>query len=821
VDLSIEELARDAIERHRALKLAEANEAETRIKLIDVILYRLLGWSHDDISLEERTDAQDGSIKYCDYIVRTGNTSFVIEAKKIGRTFSHVSSKRRIKLTRSELTGDLGEAVNQTRQYCIDKNIPFGVTTNGAQWVIFPAVRIDGVSFASSSAVVFDSIESSLGTDFNEFRDLLSREAVVNGSLEQHLLGRNRDQIEARRLKVYFTSGTRPSNPLLPLIEEAITASFTDSFIDKDDELLQRAYVQTAERARFDTRIQMHLSKQDPLFSSAPARPMRRKDSKSLVNKLDRSNAKALPVAIFVLGQVGAGKTTFLKYTRRITAADFFRERNDQAYPHWIYIDFRGFSPGDSPFDFLYASIFEYVKRDSYFSEYNRAIRSAYSDEIEALKRGPMALLATNQEAFDTKVTEIMAKDYTDVRPYVDKLLTYASTKVPVFLVIDNVDQIEDEQVQARIFSDGMALAVKLGTNIVLTMRESTFVNHRHSSLFDAFDFDPVVIEHPDIQAVLARRLNIARQLLSGKRGEFRAENGALIRLDDLGMFFEIVQKSLLGTAVGSRIGVLANGDVRMALRLTRQFLERGYSDPGKAIEFYKNDNTYTLPPHEAFRAILIGNEVVYDEDRAAVANPFDSRLSKTSDQMLRLFILAALVRMSSEASFRNLPAKGIFKSIRTIGFPDEHVMSVLSDLCRYRFLYTSSHAPPDLSSSFYPSKLGGYVVRELVGDFTFVENVMMDTFIADETVWSKLSDLTESIQNERKIVERIKLRVDRNKEFYRYLMSLYEPLNEDAVRRGLSAEWCTNPLNERKKDFNRNCQRVLASAKRLYGSGR
>ncbi len=45
---------KEIIERHDQLKLEDANEAETRKKLIDRVVADVLGWTDNDISYEER-----------------------------------------------------------------------------------------------------------------------------------------------------------------------------------------------------------------------------------------------------------------------------------------------------------------------------------------------------------------------------------------------------------------------------------------------------------------------------------------------------------------------------------------------------------------------------------------------------------------------------------------------------------------------------------------------------------------------------------------------------------------------------------------------
>lgn len=818
-DLIIQQTISELLEKHRHLVLHDANEAETREKLINRILYEILGWVPDDVSFEERV-SEDGKTKYADYIIRTANTAFLLEAKRIGDGFLEVPSKRRVKLTGQIIQGKTGDAIRQARDYCRTKSIAYAVVTNGAQWIIFPAVRTDQVDFASSSAVVFDSLERALGSEHEFFHSLLSREGVINGILETELIGRNEDQLEERRLKAFFKSTyTKPVNPIYPLIESAIVASFTDSIIDKDDDLLDKCYVKTAERIKFDNRIQMHLNKREPLFNSQPKRPMKKKEATALADALSNAITSLRPIAVLILGPVGAGKTTFLHYTKRISAKAFFEKRLDKEYPHWIEADFRKFSQNESPVDFLVGRIFQYLKDDPFFSDYNRAIRSAYKIDIDTLKKGPMYLVAQDEKSFNEKIAQVITQDYNNVKPYVEKLITYASTKTPVFLVVDNIDQFESEKIQSDIFADAIALASRLGMNLVVSMRESTYVRHRHSPTFDAFDFDPIQLEPPQIPPILSRRFFVARQLLSGISGEFTALNGALFKVNDLSIFINLVQESVLGTEVGHRIDVLANNDVRLALRMTREFLERGYTDPAKALQHYNQNNKYTLPKHEAFRAILLGNQSVYSEEYSVIGNPFDARLSKTNAQMLRLFLLAAMVKMSTESAFQYLDGPTIRETLRTIGFADKHILKVLDDLCRLRFMHTSSHGPADFMCSYYPSRLGGYVVRELIGDFTFVENTLMDTFISSSAMWNELRTLSEGIREERDTVKKMRLRVERAKKFFQYMKELYAEILNEAQRRALPSEWCTNPLDGTEAKLRNHCDTAIRSAERNYGS--
>lgn len=808
----------EIIEASKKIDFENANEAETRIKLIDKVIFEVLGWTHDDVQVEERV-SEDGSTTFADYIIRTASTAFIIEAKKIGVTFQTTPKERRLKLSKSNLQGDLEKAITQARDYCRKLSIQFAVVTNGNQWIIFPANRIDQVTFHNSYALVFNSLNSILKEDYKEFIELLSRSSVVNSSLENTLLGYTEDQVEGRRLRNFFKNSTNENqNSIYPLIEGAITTAFSDTIIEMDPSLFEKCYVNSPDKTKFDRRINMHISKSQHLFNTQPARPMQRRDANALKDKLADIQRKSKPLAIVILGTVGAGKTTFLHYTRNVSAAATFEKAKGKKYPHWIRIDFLNFTNDKSPIDFIYENIKEYIIDDLYFSDFNACISNAYRHEIDAIRKGPAFLIAHNETAFNELISKRMQEDFDKIKPYADKLLSHAANLTPIYLVIDNIDQL-NEQLQSSIFTESVAFSQRLKLNLVIALRSSTYVEHRNSAAFNAFDFDPILIEPPKIEAVLSKRFFLARNLISGQSGDFQSENGMKVHVSDLSTIIDLMQSSVLGTEVGGLLEVLAAGDARNALRMTREFIEHGYSNPGKAYNTYKSSGRYTLPRHEALRAILLGNQSVYDESFSAIGNPFDSRLGKTSLQIVRFFVLSALVQYSSDSSFQYLDGIEIGKHLRTIGIGDAATLKALNDLCKFRFIHTGSHGAADFNSSYYPSRLGGYITRELISNFMFVENMMMDTFIADEEIWNTLNQLGREISNSsNNRVRRVELRIERARIFHNHMAELYSSLSNEAVKRVLPKEWHVNPIRESQNSLEANFQSALDSAQRNYG---
>ena len=173
--MNINEEIKNSVE---LLKTNSSNEAETRRKIIDQILEKILGWDVLDITFEEKVQ-EDGTTKYADYIIKNANSSILIEAKRISINFK-LPQNTLSKLNSALVKDELGNAIIQARDYCRKLGIPFAIVTNGDQWIIFPASRIDGVSFSESSAIIFHNIDDVLNKRFNYFHNLLSREGFID-----------------------------------------------------------------------------------------------------------------------------------------------------------------------------------------------------------------------------------------------------------------------------------------------------------------------------------------------------------------------------------------------------------------------------------------------------------------------------------------------------------------------------------------------------------------------------------------------------------------------------------------------------------------
>src|SRR5690242_2663919 len=121
----------------------QRNEATTRLQLIDRLFFECLGWSKDDVILEE---SQAG--EYADYTFLAPRRILIVEAKKQGDYFEVPAGKTKLEYSISSLLRDypnLKAAIEQVSGYCQSRGVPYGAVCNGHQIVAFVATRGDGL----------------------------------------------------------------------------------------------------------------------------------------------------------------------------------------------------------------------------------------------------------------------------------------------------------------------------------------------------------------------------------------------------------------------------------------------------------------------------------------------------------------------------------------------------------------------------------------------------------------------------------------------------------------------------------------------------
>jgi predicted type IV restriction endonuclease len=137
------------------------NEADTRHRIIDYVLHKILAWPTNRVAVEEYI--RPG---FADYVLRrsTDDMLILVEAKKSGLFFelpaAYHGDETCCYVQISELLTDpnIKDAMQQVRIYCQDTGCEFAGITNGHEWIFFRIFE-KGKRWDSLSAFVIRSLD--------------------------------------------------------------------------------------------------------------------------------------------------------------------------------------------------------------------------------------------------------------------------------------------------------------------------------------------------------------------------------------------------------------------------------------------------------------------------------------------------------------------------------------------------------------------------------------------------------------------------------------------------------------------------------------
>lgn len=114
--------AAEIIAQYDHLTLHDANEAETRLKVINDVLYSVLGWSHADVNVEQRV-SEDGTTTWSDYTLKTGMAAIydTLYDESIRRGLSREWCSHPLRAMKSEFEKNLNRVMSSAeRNYGAD-----------------------------------------------------------------------------------------------------------------------------------------------------------------------------------------------------------------------------------------------------------------------------------------------------------------------------------------------------------------------------------------------------------------------------------------------------------------------------------------------------------------------------------------------------------------------------------------------------------------------------------------------------------------------------------------------------------------------------
>jgi hypothetical protein len=450
--------------------LASANEAQTRFDVIDRMIREVLGWKHGQISVEVYTKGEEKE-GFVDYLLRQGDNTIVVEAKKVGAAFPLPTQKLKLKLSGSVLgDGEIAKAIAQAEQYARQKQAQVVVVTNGLSWCFYSLPNKTEDSYAT---LLFPFSITGHGEQLYRF---FGEANVENGSLNR--ITNTLPPLEDRLITaIKYADARIGRNNVADFIAPALNNALHSDALLSNPDILKKCYVSTDARIKYDSALGMHLSDPKSTVIKPAQRIKRGKGHEELKHIIETSIPSYAPPVTLIIGPVGVGKSTYLRHFETISGRKVLSDQE----AHWIYVDFEQMGRSGDPRKFIYSRIRDYLldEHPQNPTTFENTIKPAYAADIAAMARGPLAMVyRSDRKEFERRITDYIEDDLNKIEPYVEKLMRYIAKSNLCVVVLDNVDLYEDEVLETNVFSEGLALSKRIFCNVIISIRDTTFIRH-------------------------------------------------------------------------------------------------------------------------------------------------------------------------------------------------------------------------------------------------------------------------------------------------------------------------------------------------------
>lgn len=728
-----------------------SNEAQTRFSFIDRFLKDCLGWSDSGVVKVEvyergdRTDYECGEPR-----------KLIVEAKRASTPFKFpprgvkANARQRLRSI-CEFDPNLGEAVEQALAYCQKRGVQLAAVANGPQLVTFLAARVDGIAPIDGDALVFTSYED-LAKGFNTIFETLNPAGVDEKRL-------------ASILSTTAVTGLPPNlaSSCINYLQYKYSSEFQEnlrnaaSLVIEDlgrtpeleEEFLRDCYCDSGPLSQFALLGKNLLAaRYAALFSSAET-GSRIEDVNPRKGGQTEFHQQALGEAlarrpIVLIGDVGVGKSSFLKNLLRVRAS---KEFNASVC---IY------------FDLGSRGVLAKSTRDALLDEVSRTLRTTYSvnlqdgklidaiykDQLRDFDTGVLSDLKAVDPVGWTKrrmslIADLMDKKEEHLRLSIEHLAT--STKRQVIIIIDNADQ-RSLQVQQEAFLIAQELATHWKSIVFLALRPQTFHASKRSGAISAYPPKVFVIPPPKLEDVIEKRLNFAFKIAKGTL-PVQSIAGLTLHVDSLAILITVLRKALLENRELLEFVVnVSAGNVRVAIELVSKFFGSPNVESEKIVKIYKETNKYHVPLHEFAKVALFGDYAHFQEDSSVASNVFSVVYPDKREHFLSLLLLGYLSWDGAEKEHREgfVQTNVLIKEAQNLGFTVEQAETHLSRLTRKRLIETSERRqlelPEEISKlglpeSFRITTLGAYHLKKWASEFSFLEAMAYDTPIFDSSI--------------------------------------------------------------------------------------
>lgn len=375
-------------------------------------------------------------------------------------------------------------------------------------------------------------------------------------------------------------------------------------------------------------------------------------------------NPKAIDSQIvLIVGQVGAGKTTFMDFLQVVALPKNLREASI-----WCRINLNNARlDREQLYDWISEQVTVACQQSTLGIDFEtiETIQAVYSVEINRFNKGIGQLLKDDPKAYSASLASLITELQKNKAKEASAHARYCcgQRQKSLIVVFDNCDK-TNKEVQLLMFEAARWAQIEFHAVVFLPMREETFENHANEPPLDTVQKNFVFrIEPPLFQKVLINRIQLVMKTLT-------AEDSRLLRYDlpnGYHVSYPAVDQAYYLTSlvasvfehdrfVRRMISGLAGANVRKALEMFVEICKSGHVSEDEIFKMRRAEGRYSLPSFLIARVLLRLNRRFYDGRSTYLTNIFST---EKSDLIPQPFTRLAILRWF-ETRFKNKGTSGV-----------------------------------------------------------------------------------------------------------------------------------------------------------------
>ncbi len=770
------EIANELVKRYS--DSTNLNEADTRLQIIDTLLFDVLKWPKHLSAVEKIIKD-----KRADYVLYNSSKipQLVIESKRensyfeLPQNFNSEKLFQRISVEKLLTSENIKRAILQVKEYAEDIACNYASICNGHVWVIFK-IYSPNIPWKKLPAFVIKNLLF-FQKEYTTALNLLGYFNVVKKKSLIYNIGVNKKLyaeifFPKNNIRTYNTPVN--SNQYASILDN-ISRKYLGPIPISEIEFMKRCYV--TNKGHYDN-LQKNVKgivfdSLTPYFKNLGVKDFfdDKKGGAFGLKITEIIKKENLDNVMILFGGRGSGKSTFLK-----RFLFHLRPRELELYSIISLVDLIDSSQTkDELVTEIWQKVLNGIDQDNLRSGDQDEIIDLFEEEFNIFKKQLLKGLENDDPKYLDYKREFVKEKVSDVKGFSEKISLYwKNHNKGLIIFLDNMDQLPQE-LQDVSFLTAIEIAKKLSCLVIISMREERYYNAKTNGVLDAYHTPGFHLTSPVIPDVIFKRILFIIDKLEYTEDldfNYGIENDS--QYQTILNFFNICKRQVKNyrTPLSKFLRYATHGDVRQALDFFKGFLTSGYTN----IKEMAPHPYWEFQIHQVIKPMMIPDRFFYDEKFSKIPNIYQLRNDVNSSHFSGIRILDYLHKRAGESKGSGfIDAKFLLQMLENkYGNKDDFEKNI--DVFIRKGIIEVSNRLEEYSEKVDQVKItafGEYILNFLAFNFAYLDLICLDCGLFDEQLNNKfvmIANKELEYYYSNNFMKRIKLRIERVEDFINYL---------------------------------------------------